>query len=404
MYQIPRIAPRAHEYVQQLLDFTFRNAHSPGYTASLEKEFAERFGQTYGIAHANGTATMQSALMASGVGVGDEVIVPTYTVFSTAAAVLHVNAVPIIVDVDPDTWTISIEEIRRHITPRTRAIIPVSIAGLPCDMDPIMAMAKEHNLIVIEDNAQCIIGSYKGRIAGSIGQFASFSFQASKTLTCGDGGMLICRDEHLATEARRAATLGYAALSSKPGDTVVSEEKRCHPSFKRHSHIGWNHRLPEIAAAVAFAELERVDVLADMRKRSGRIFEEVIAECDWLIPQKTPSGYEHAYWTVPARIIRDDIDWNQFRCKFVEHGGDGFYGAYCPLHLETVFANLQNAICEQPQRYPHYVGLLPDYGSGMCPVWERIQPRIIQLKTNYFDEQTLSIQVDALRRTIRMLS
>ena len=119
----------------------------------------------------------------------------------------------------------------------------------------------------MEDNAQCYLGHYKGRVAGSIGHFASFSFQSSKTLTCGDGGILICSDDDLALAARKAATAGYKDLTIKPGDTVISEALRSLPSYQRHDSIGWNQRLPEIAAAVALAELERVDDLVRMRGR-----------------------------------------------------------------------------------------------------------------------------------------
>ena len=282
---IARVAPKAREYVSEVLNFGFHNCTSPGFTARLEREFADRFGMKFGIAHANGTCTMQSALMAADVGVGDEVIVPAYTVFSTAAAALHVNAVPIIADVDPDTWTISVEDLRRRIGPRTKAVIPVSICGLAADMDPIMALAKEHDLVVIEDNAQCCVGYYKGRVVGSMGDFASFSFQASKTLTCGDGGILICKEEGLARKARKAATLGYAALSAEPGSTAVLEELRCHPSFARHDSVGWNQRLPEVASAVAVAELERLDELVEMRTLSAKCFEQVVKNCIILLLQ-----------------------------------------------------------------------------------------------------------------------
>ena len=243
--------------MRDTLDFGFHNAHSVGMTARLEQEFARRMGQRYGIAHCNGTATMQSALMAADVGVGDEVIVPSFTVHATAAAVLHCNAIPIVADVDPDTWTLDINDLRRKLTDRTKAIIPVSIAGLMPDMDPIMALADEHGLTVIEDNAQGYLCQYKGRVSGSIGHFASFSFQASKTVTCGDGGILICSDDDLTIKARRAAIGGFRDLSVKPGHTVVTEELRCQPDYKRHSTLGWNQRLPEIACAVALAELER---------------------------------------------------------------------------------------------------------------------------------------------------
>lgn len=400
-YKIPRVAPKAYDYVKDVLDFGFRNAHSVGITGRLEKEFSGRFGQTYGIAHCNGTATLQTALMAAGVGAGDEVIVPSFTVFPTAAAVLHCNAVPVIVDVDPETWTINVNAIREHITPRTRAIIPVSICGLSPDYDPIMEMAKENNLIVVEDNAQCFMGYYKDRLVGSIGHFASFSFQSSKTLTCGDGGILICSDDALALAARKAATIGFKDISLKPGDNVVSEQLRCQPDYQRHDSIGWNQRLPEVAAAVALAELERIDEIAKMRTYCADAFKAVVDLCDWIIPQKTPSRYINAYWNFAARITREDIIWSDFLATFIELGGDGFYGAYQPLHLEPVFANLNKSINENPERYPHFAGKLPDYKRGNCPVWESLQPRIIMLKTNYFDTDEVDKQAEIFAETIR---
>ena len=399
--RIPRVSPKAIEYVKQVLGFGFHNAHSAGMTARLEREFAERFGQAHGIAHCNGTATMQTALMAAGAGVGDEVIVPSFTVFSTPAAALHCNAVPVIVDVDPHTWTIAVDAIRGHVTPRTRAIIPVSICGLPADMDPIMEVAEEHGLVVIEDNAQCILGRYKGRVAGSIGHFASFSLQASKTVTCGDGGILICSDEALALAARKAATMGFKDLTLKPGDNVVPEQLRCRPDYERHDSLGWNQRLPEIAAAAALAELERVDELAWMRTYSAMAFDEVVGDCEWLVPQRTPEGYVNAYWTYAVRITRGDVAWPKLLAAFIERGGDGFYGAWRPAHLEPVFANLNRAVDDNPDRYPQFAGRLPRYRQGTCPVWERIQPRIVMLKTNYFDTAEADRQAEILAETIR---
>lgn len=399
--KIPRVAPKAYEYVKKVLDFGFHNAHSVGMTARLEREFAERFGQKYGIAHCNGTATMQSALMAAGVGVGDEVIVPCYTVFSTPLVALQCNAVPVIVDVDPDTWTISVDAIRKHITPRTRAIIPVSICGLPADLDPIMQLADEHNLVVIEDNAQCILGYYKDRLVGSIGHFASFSFQASKTVTCGDGGILITSDDSLALAARKAATCGFKDLTLKPGDTVVSEQLRCQPDYQRHDTIGWNQRLPEIAAAVALAELERIDELAEMRTYSAMAFDRVVQECEWIMPQKTPQGYVNAYWNYAARITRNDVVWKNLLTTFIQLGGDGFYGSYQPAHLEPVFPNLNRAVDKNPDRYPQFAHRLPRYERGTCPVWEKIQPSIIMLKTNYFDTAEADRQAEIFAKTIK---
>jgi perosamine synthetase len=397
---IPRVSPKAREYVNRVLDFGFHNCTSTGMSARLEREFAAKFGQTYGILHANGTATMHSALLAAGVGVGDEVIVPAYTVFSTAVVALHANAIPIVADVDPDTWTISVEDIRRKITPRTKAIIPVSICGLAPDMDPILELGRQHKIVVIEDNAQCVLGYYKGRVVGSMGQFASFSFQASKHMTCGDGGILICSDEELATRARKAAVLGFSTLTAKPGQLAIPEELRCQPTFQRHTSVGYNYRLPEIASAVALGELERVEELVEMRKACAACFAEVVAGCDWLLPQKTPEGYVHSWWVYAVRVTRDNLDWSAFRRKFVELGGDGFYGSYLPVHREPVFPSLSRQVRENPERYPHFAGRLPDYAEVSCPVWERIQPRMIQFKTNYFDLDLARQQAKILAQTI----
>ncbi|NOY79442.1 MAG: DegT/DnrJ/EryC1/StrS family aminotransferase [Kiritimatiellaeota bacterium] len=401
---IPRVSPKAREYVGDVLDFGFHNAHSVGMTARLEQRFAERMGAKYGIAHCNGTATLQSALLAAGVGVGDEVIVPAFTVFSTPAAALQCNAVPVVADVDPETWTLDPEDVRRKITPRTKAVIPVSICGLMPDMGPLMELAREHDLIVIEDNAQGYLSEYHGRVAGAIGHFASFSFQASKTVTCGDGGILICRDPDLALKARRAATLGFRDLSVTPGDNVVDEELRCHPDYRRHCSLGWNQRLPEIACAVALAELERVEELVEMRCLCAEAFAEVVDRCDWLTPQRVPEGYRHTYWTYPVKIEREDVDWAEFRRTFTALGGDGFYGAYCPVHLEEVFENLTVAIRARPERYPQWTGNWPDYSPGLCPAWERIQPRIAMFKTNYFDTVEARRQAVVLEQTVRRFS
>jgi len=401
---IPRLSPKARQYVNQVLDFGFRNGSSLGFTGRLEKAFAEKFNVRFAISHCNGTATMHSALLAAGVGPGDEVIVPTLTMASTAFVALYVNAIPIFADADPDTFTIDVKDVERKITPRTRAIIPVSIYGLSPDMDSIMALAKKHNLTVIEDNAQCFLGYYKGRIVGAIGHMASFSFQGSKHMTCGDGGITITDDENLALKIRRAAVLGYSALTARPGETTIPQELRCLPSFARHAEFGYNFRLPEIAAAAALGELERLDELVQMRKICAARFADVVKDCPWLVPQKTPPGYVHSYWCYTCKMTDAGPDWLAFRKKFVELGGDGFYAPWLPVHKEPVFQNLSAAVREHPDRFPHYAGILPDYRQVACPIFEKLQPRMIQLKTNSFDLDTAKRQADLLEKTINFFS
>ena len=397
---IPRVSPATHDYVARVLEFGIHNTRSLGFAARLEQAFAERFDRRFGILHSNGTTTMHSALLAAGVGAGDEVIVPAFTVFMTASPVLYANAVPVVADVDPDTWTLDPRDVRRKITPRTRALIPVSICGLAPDYDALLDIAREHGLTLIEDNAQCFLGAYRGRLVGSFGSFASFSFQGSKHMTCGEGGILLCDDEDLATAARKASTVGFSTLTARPGDSTVPKEVRCHPSFQRHDTLGHNYRMSELTIAMALGEFERLDELVAMRRKVAGLFDEVVRGCDWLVPQAVPEEREHSYWTYGARIARDDLDWAELRRRFVELGGGGYYGSYLPVHREPALARLSDEVRARPQRYPQWAGRLPDYRETSCPVWEGIQPRVILLKTNCFDLDHAVKQADVLARWI----
>ena len=169
----------------------------------------------FAISFMNGTCTMHAALEAAGVGPGDEVIVPPLTMSSTTFVVLQAHAVPVFADVDPDTFQIDPASIRERVTSRTKAIIPVALYGLSPDMDAIMQIAKEHNLVVIEDDAEAITNTYKGKKIGTIGHISSFSFQSSKHLTSGEGGMIVTNDETLANNIRRFNSLGYAGVGSR---------------------------------------------------------------------------------------------------------------------------------------------------------------------------------------------
>jgi perosamine synthetase len=188
--EIKRIGERERAYVQEVLDGQFRTSSGSNMTTRLERAFAERFNTRYAISFINGTATMHAALAAAGVGPGDEVIVPPLTMASTALVVLQAGATPVFADIDPQTWTLDPQAVAARITPRTKAMIPVAIYGLAPDMDGLMALAAQHKLFVLEDDAQCFLGYYQGRIVGSIGHAASFSFQSSKHLTSGEGGMI----------------------------------------------------------------------------------------------------------------------------------------------------------------------------------------------------------------------
>ena len=345
---------------------------------------------SYAISFINGTATMHAALAAMGIGPGDEVIVPPLTMAATSMAVLHAGAVPVFADIDPDTWNIDPQSIERCITPRTRAIIPVAIYGLAPDLDSILAIARRHNLRVLEDDAQCFLGSIGGKIVGTLGDAASFSFQNSKHMTSGEGGMIITSNPELAGKIRRFANLGYAAVTAEPGGSKISKDTIRSPAYKRHVSVGWNYRLPELCAAVALAQLEKLEELVESRVAVARMYEAAIESCCWLEPQSVPAGYRHTYWTYALHLKQSaDRTWSSFRTKFLEFGGDHFYGAWMLTHLEPPFEN----VCFSPSQ-PQ------EFRPGLCPVAERIQPGLIQLKTNYLNMERAKLQALALKRTI----
>jgi perosamine synthetase len=389
-----RITEREKAYLQLVLESQFRNSANSGMTKQLEETFAKVFRSKFAITFANGTATMHAALAAAGVGPGDEVIVPPLTMASTAFCVLHAGAVPVFADVHPDTWTLDPAAVAARITARTKAVIPVALYGLPADMDPLMELAHRHGLFVLEDDAECFLGYYKGRVAGSIAHASSFSFQSTKHITCGEGGMITTDDEALATRIRRMSSLGYAAVSGGAGKSKITKEIIQDPRYLRHSSVGWNYRLSELCSAVLLGQVERLDELVRARVDSARVLAEAVQGCRWLIPQAVPEGYVHSYWTFVCRLADDvPFTWYDFRKKYLELGGDGFYGAWALNYLEPAFQSKRFADWQTQKFEP-----------GLCPVAERLQPRLIQFKTNYYSVDRRERAAETLRRTIAFFS
>ncbi|MEW5896122.1 MAG: DegT/DnrJ/EryC1/StrS family aminotransferase [Nanoarchaeota archaeon] len=399
-----RISPKALEYLKEVVDYGFGNSSGPGMVGRFEQAFAKRLGMKYAVAHCNGTATMHSCLAAAGVKPGDEVIVPPLTAAATSLCVLHQGAVPVFADIDEKTFNIDPKSIEQRITPLTKAIIPVHLYGLMADMDAIMEIARKHNLTVIEDSAECFLATYKGRLAGTIGHAASFSFQASKHLTCGDGGIVVTNDENYATMIRRFSVVGYHTLTSKSGG-IMSKKDRGDPTSIRHDFLGWNYRMSDLQGAVALEQTERMDELVEKRKKIGAMFLEAVKGCSWLVPQYTPLGYEHSYWTFVCNFDAEKAgcSWQDFRKKFYELGGDFLYGAWRLTYNEPVFQERKFLGGGFPVDSEIYKGEHKNYGPGLCPVAERIQPKLMQFKTNYVDLGEAERQVDILRETICLI-
>jgi len=389
-----RIFGNELKYVEEVLATEFRSSSGSTMMRRLENGFADRFQSKYAISFVNGTATMHAALEAWAIGAGDEVIVPPLTMSATSFAVLQANATPVFADVDRDTFQVDPKSIAERITPRTKAIITVALYGLSPDMDPIMELARKSNIKVMEDNAQCFLGTYKGRLAGTLADCASFSFQSSKHMTSGEGGMIITDDLALAEGIRKVQSLGYAGVSATKAK--ITKRDIQDPNYSRHVSLGWNYRMPELCAAVAVAQLENLEVLVQRRIEAARLFEEACSGHNWLKSQLVPPGYEHSYWTWVARLDRNDITWHEFRDRFLSFGGDGVYAAWKLSYLEPMFEHT-NLLGRE--RFISSENLRA-YRKGACPVAEDIQPRLLQFKTNYWQDGLAEKQAAILSRTL----
>jgi perosamine synthetase len=380
------------KYALEALDNEFNTSKNSIFNNRLEQKFRELYDVKYAIGHVNGTQTMHTALAALGVNPGEEVIVPPLTMSSTALAVLQNNNIPVFADVDRTTFNIDSDSIRKCITNKTRAIISVSLYGLTPDYDEILKICNENNIYLIEDNAECFLGTYKGKLAGKFGHFSSFSFQASKHVTCGDGGMLATDLEELATNARRFSSLGYAGVSANKGKITRNDIQD--PNYSRHVSMGFNYRLSEVNAAVVLGQLERAEELVEQRVKVSKIFDSALTGTSLLTRQAEPEGYKNSYWSYSVILNSDNpqVDWYRFRDLFIKNGGDGYYAAWKLSYFEPLFLNhIQNL-----------EGVWQKYISGLCPVAEFLQPRMIQFKTNYWDLSEAEKQAEILHKTIKV--
>ena len=249
------------------------------YVGRFEREFAGFCEARHAVATSNGTTALHLALATLGIGPGDEVLVPDLTFVATANVVRYTGATPVLVDADPATWTLDPADARRKVTPRTRAIIPVHIYGHPADLDPLLALARERGLEVVEDAAEAHGARYKGRRVGAIGRIGAFSFYGNKIVTTGEGGMVVTSEAAL---AERAAFLRDHAMDPK---------RRYY-----HPEIGFNYRMTNIQAAIGCAQLEQVEAILDRRKVIAATYEAGLAGLPGVTRPPAQPWAENVYW------------------------------------------------------------------------------------------------------------
>jgi len=300
--------------------------------AAFEIEFARYVGARYAIALCNGTATLHTALVALGVKFGDTVAVPPLTMSATTLAVLHAGAIPEYRDVDADTWLMAGKG--------TATTLGVSLYGLhagTCDIDDAAETLRPHN---------------------ALARFTSYSFQASKILSTGEGGMLTTNDEALATAAREFSSLGYRMRADEPriAPSVLKD-----PSYERHHQIGYNYRMNDVTATEGLAQLQHADRLLQDRDTCAAYYYYAIKGCDWLTPQHVPAGHTHDYWAyaLACDTPRRALD---LATAVTRKGGERPYGAWRLSYDEPALKHLK--------------------GNASCPNAESLQSRLMQFQTN----------------------
>lgn len=259
------------------------------YIDELEVQFAKFCECKYGVAVSNGTVAIHLALVALGIGPGDEVIVPDLTFAATINTVLHAGATPVIVDVQEDSWCIDPAAIEKAITPKTKAIIPVHVYGQPCDMDAIMSIARKHKLKVIEDCAEAHGAKFKGKAVGSFGDIACYSFFANKIITTGEGGMCLTNDAHLNDRMRVLRDHG------------MNKSKRYW-----HDEVGFNYRMTNLQAAIGVAQLERAEQIIADRKAVERTYKEVLSKFPFIRWQRDFENRSRVVWLVCIELVGKD--------------------------------------------------------------------------------------------------
>lgn len=323
----------------------------------FEEKFANWIGAKYGIATNSGTSALHVALLACGIGEGDEVITTPFTFIASGNAIVYTGATPVFADIDLDTYTIDPDKIEDLITDKTKAILPVQLYGQAADMDKIREIAEKHDLKIIEDAAQAHGAEYNGEKVGTLGDMACFSFYPTKNMTTSEGGMITTNDEELAKKAQMF---------------------RAHGASERYHHdeIGYNFRMTDIAAAIGLAQLKVIDEFNDKRISNADYLNEQLKDIEGIVTPKSPDNYKHVYHQYTVRVEKGNRDdW----VEFLTNKGIGTGIHYpIPLYNQPIYKKL---------------GI-----EGDCPLAEKAADNVISLPVHpSLTKEDLDLVVDAVK-------
>lgn len=318
----PLLAGNERKYINECLDTGWISSEGP-FIKKFEDSFASRVDRQHGIAVSNGSVALDAAILCLELQAGDEVIMPTFTIISCAAAIVRAGAIPVPVDADPLTWNMQASLVENAITPKTKAIMVVHIYGLPVDMDPILDICKKHHLLLIEDAAEMHGQTYKGRPCGSFGDISTFSFYPNKHITTGEGGMIVTDNSVFAEKARSLRNLCFIP------------EKR----FVHHE-LGYNMRMTNLQAALGLAQLEQLDGFVERKRKMGAIYQERLSEIGHLfqLPLPSTSYAGNIYWVFGLIASTEEIA--QQAVAFLSSRQIGTRPFFWCMHEQPVFLKM----------------------------------------------------------------
>ena len=329
----PLLNGNEKKYLCECIDIGWISSEGP-FVKEFEQKMSATVDRKYGIAVSNGTAALEVAVQALGIGEGDEVIMPAFTIISCAMSVTKVGAIPVLVDSDLYTWNMNIQEIEAKITPKTKAIMMVHLYGLPVEADKVLTLAKKYNLKVIEDAAEMYGQTYNGRPCGSFGDISIFSFYPNKHITTGEGGMVVTDDEQLAERCRMLRNLCF-----KKDVRYI------------HDEISDNYRFTNLQAAVGLAQLERLDEFITKKREMGRYYTEHLKDVKGLIlPIERTNYADNIYWVYGLVLEKDIQTDNRLIQKLLAEEGIGSRTFFWCMHEQPVY---QRQRLFENQTYPN---------------------------------------------------
>ena len=320
---IPLLDGNEKKYLNECIDTGWISSEGQ-FVNQFEDQFANRLGRNYAIALTSGTAALDVAIEALGIGPGDEVILPAFTIISCIGQIIRSGATPVLVDSDPLTWNMNLKQVEEKITEHTKAIMVVHIFGLPVDVEPLLEITKNKNIKIIEDAAEMHGQTYYDKPCGSFGDISTFSFYSNKLITTGEGGMLVTDDEQLAMDCRSLRNLCF-----QPKKRFV------------HERLGWNYRMTNLQAALGLAQLERLDEFVQRKRRMGKKYTQGLRVLNEVqLPLEKTDYAENIYW-VFGLVLDDSIGFDaEEAIKMLGEKGIGCRPFFCPMNQQPVLREM----------------------------------------------------------------